>query len=371
MKGLRTALLLALCATGAARAQIVPTFNLYNSYTDNLFQTYDKQSEWITQAYFDLALVPTDNWSLYYTGNASLFSQFDDLFNHTHQAGAAYYKALGGRNALHGGGQVALRLGQALYDYRDFVRSEGYLKGKFYLQPTLLARLGYLLGYQDYVHERDYSFVEQELSTQVSKFLPSRTTLQAGLQLGVKTYARQIEPNPQTQLSARSGQGRTLAQLVSQAKIAQSLGQSTGLQLEFRHRANVAGQSRLVDAQAYDPDDDLFDDRYNYSGRRLRAAIKHFGPADVQLEVGGTSERRRYGGRPALDLDGLLVDDGADRRDRISSFSLGLERPFYPLWLDEREVSLELEWRYRDVSSNDEYYSAQAQTFSLGMQVGF
>ncbi|NKB68489.1 MAG: hypothetical protein GKR89_15620 [Candidatus Latescibacteria bacterium] len=365
------AALLTLGSTAAARAQVTPTFNLYNSYTDNLFQTYDKQSEWITQAYFDLGLVSTDNWSLYYTGNASLFSQYDDLFNHTHQAGVSYYRALGEKNALYGGAQLALRLDQALYDYRDFVRGEGYVQSKFYLQPTLLGRLGYVLGYQNYVQEPDYSFYEQEFSAQFSKFLPSRTTLQAGLQMGVKTYARAVEPNLDTQISARSGQERSLVQLLTQVKLAQSLGQGTGLQLEFKHRANVAGQSRPVDEALYNTDDDLFDDRYNYSGPRLRAGIKHYGPLEVELAIDGSNERRRYEGRPALDLDGLTVGSGADRRDRINSFSLGLQRPFYPLWLDEREVNLELEWLYRDVDSNDKYYSAQAQTFTLGVQVGF
>ena len=66
MKVCRRALVLALLTTTGAWAQFVPSINLYTSYTDNLFQTHDGQSEWITQAYIDLDYAPSGALSFYY-----------------------------------------------------------------------------------------------------------------------------------------------------------------------------------------------------------------------------------------------------------------------------------------------------------------
>ena len=36
-----------------------------------------------------------------------------------------------------------------------------------------------------------------------------------------------------------------------------------------------------------------------------------------------------------------------------------------------REIVLELEWLYRSVASNDAFYDADAQAYSVGVQFGF
>jgi hypothetical protein len=46
---------------------------------------------------------------------------------------------------------------------------------------------------------------------------------------------------------------------------------------------------------------------------------------------------------------------------------MGLERSFG--W--EREVVVQLDWLYREVDSNDPYYSGVSQTLSTGVQFGF
>ena len=123
MKVCRRALVLALLTTTGAWAQFVPSINLYTSYTDNLFQTHDGQSDWITQAYIDLDYAPSGALSFYYAGNASVFSQFEDLFSHTHQAGLSYYKPTGENDLLYGRARLSARLDRAIYSYRDFLFS--------------------------------------------------------------------------------------------------------------------------------------------------------------------------------------------------------------------------------------------------------
>lgn len=293
------ALLLAVTTTAAAGAQLVPSINLYTSYTDNLFQTHDGQSERITQAYIDLDYASSDALSFFYSGNASVFSEFEDLFSHTHQTGLSYFKPTGDNDLLYGRATLSVRLDRAAYSYRDFVQGEIQGLRKFYLRPTLLGRGGFALRYQDYINERDYSYIEQEVFGKISKFLPSRTTLQADSELGVKTYVGEANQDPQTLLETRSGRGRSLVQLVTRFKVAQSLAPGTGLQVEWLHRANLAGQNRFADPGLYNPDADLFDDHYSYDGHHYRAALKHLagGRSNWKPAPGGSDDTTRDGRR--------------------------------------------------------------------------
>jgi hypothetical protein len=368
---LKTALLFfVLTAVVPVAAQIVPRVNLYSSYTNNLFQTYNQQSSWINHVFIDLDYAPRTDLNLYYSGSTNVFSEYEDLFSHTHRTGVSYMHSGENLNTLHAGGELALRLDRPLYDYRDFLQAETYVNAKAYLKPTLLSRSGYSLRYQEYLNAGDYSFFEQVLFAQLSQFLPSRTTLQARAKLGLKTYARDVGSDTST-VPVRAGSDRNLVQLVSRLKIAQSLGNNTGLQLEYRRRANLAGQSRYAQEELYNPDDDLFDDHYSYSGDELRTTLKHLAPWGLLMELTGRSEQRNYEGRPALDLEGFLLAASTTREDTRNTLALTTEKTFY---LEEgrvREIRLQLEWLYRDIQSNDAYYQTDSQVYSTGVQIDF
>ena len=374
-----------LCAATPCTAQVIPRANLHASFTDNLFQSHDRQSAWITNAFIDLDYVPSSELNLYYTGSARVFTEFEELFNHTHQAGLSLVRPRNERDVLYAGAEISLRLDRPLYDYRDFVKAGGYATAKVYLRPSLLTRSGYSLRYQEYVNTRDYSFVDQTLFAQASQFLPTRTTVQVRGELGLKSYTRTVDESEEggeseesgesgenvSTTPARSGSGRHLAQLVSRLRVAQSLNLTTGLQLQYRNRRNVAGQSRYSADQVYNPDDDLFDDHYSYSGHEISATLKHLAANGWQLEVTGRSEDRHYGGRPALDLEGYLLESGDTRRDTRQSLSVGAERSIFPQAGWVREVRVQLGWLYSDIDTNDLYYRAAAQVFSTGIQLDF
>ena len=369
-------LVFVLCTALPGVAQVIPRANLHASFTDNLFQNYDRQSAWITNAFIDLDYVPSSELNLYYTGSARVFTEFEDLFNHTHQAGLSLVRPRNERDVLYAGAEISMRLDRPLYDYRDFVKAGGYATAKIYLRPSLLSRSGYSLRYQEYVNARDYSFVDQTLFAQLSQFLPTRTTVQVRGELGLKSYARAVDGSGEAAddtlaAPARSGSGRHLAQLVSRIKVAQSLNLTTGLQLQYRNRTNLTGQSRYRAEQVYNPDDDLFDDHHSFSGHELSATLKHLAGSGWQLEVTGRSEDRHYRGRPALDLEGFLLDSGETRCDTRRSLSVGAEKSIFPQAGWVREVRVQLGWLYSDIETNDLYYRATSQMFSSGIQLDF
>jgi hypothetical protein len=346
----------------------VPFLNLYTTYTDNLFQTRSRRPDWIRLAYLDLDYRRGEEFGLYYSGSAHLFQEYQDLFSHAHRLGLSYSRPGAEGEAVQAGAHLGMRLDRPLYEHRDFVEAGAFARLKRYLRPDLLARLGYVLHYQEYLNAPDYSFVEQQLHGQFTHFLPTRTTLQAGGELGLKTYTRPSGESVLSDRPARPGQDRLLLQSILHLKAAQSLGQGTGLQLEYRHRAPLSGQSRYAGLLLYNPDDELFDDRYSHAGYELNAALKHLGAWGLEWEGNMGREKRRYAGRPALDLEGLLLD--LAQQERRHTLRLGAKRRFYPA-KGPQEIVLDLEWLYRDISSNDPYYDTQVRTYSAGMQIGF
>ena len=366
----KTICLLALAAIWTATpagGQIVPRLNFFSSYTDNLFQTSERQSDWVNQFYLDFDYVARDDVNLYYSGNANVFNEFVDLFSHTHRVGLSYLKTGEDNGVLYAGSEIAVRLDRSLYDYRDFVQAQAFVNLKRYLRPTLMTRAGYTLRYQEYTHARDFSFVEQVGFAQVSAFLPRRTTLQMRTELGLKSYLRER----QTDEFFESGRQGAVLQWVVKLKAAQSLADVAGLRASYTMRRNISGESRPVEEAFYDADDELFDDRYSYQSDEVQAVLKYLAPLNAEVEVGGSWARRRYGGRPALDLEGNFIGADVERQDTRRSASLGLVKTFYMEGGWAREVDVEFEWLYRNTQSNDPYYDAAGQMFSTGVQIGF
>ena len=347
-------------------AQVLARVNLQSSYTDNLFQSSIKRSDWVNLLYVDLDYTLAERLGLYYTGNASVFSDNTDLFNHGHSIGVDYVGS-----GLSLGGGVGARLDQPVYEYRDFVSANAYIESKRYLRPTLLWRGGYRLQVQEYLNADTYSFTDQVAYGRLSFFLPSRTTVDLRSEVGVKSYLRGVGEEEIAGLAARSGKGRHLVQWVGRLKGAQSLGASTGVQLEYSRRQNIAGQSRYVLGEIYNPEDDLFDDRYSYTGDRVASTVKHLGIWSTEWSLRGSLERRHYSGRPALDLDGFLLADGQTRRDDRKSVSLSLGRTFFPLEGLLGQLDARLQWSYRHIDSNDPYYTAGTNTYLTSLRFTF
>ncbi|MDE2814479.1 MAG: hypothetical protein OXM01_15730 [Gemmatimonadota bacterium] len=372
-----------------AEAQVALNADLYTTYTDNVFLTASQRGDLMQSAYIDFDYQLDADLSLYYSGNANVFSKNADLFNHVHSFGASYARPLGAAGLFFAGTTLSLRLDRPLYDYRDFAAGRAFASFEPYLHPALITRLDYTLSYQNFLNAADYSYREQHLDAQLTHYLPTRTTLQLNGELGLKSYLQETaQPSRNPLLWG------------TRLKAAQSLGPNLGLQLAWHHQGILAGQSRYADwfwydpnklfddpyktkAKWYDPDelykaqfkaywydpDELFEDRYSYSGDQWSATLKYLAPLNCELAASFHRESRLYSQRPAYDLAGVLTGESTTETRRTAR--LGLARAFY---LDStlfREIAFELEWLYRSVASNDAFYDADAHAYSVGIQFGF
>ncbi len=372
----------------AAEAQVAFNADLYTTYTDNVFLTASPRGDLMQSAYIDFDCQLNADLGLYYSGNANLFSENADLFNHVHRLGASYARSLGAVGLFFSGASLSLRLDRPLYSYRDFAASRAFASFEPYLHPALITRLDYTLNYQNFLNAADYSYLEQHLAAQLTHSLPTRTTVQLNGELGLKSYLQQ---------TAQASRNPRL--WGTRLKAAQSLGPNLGLQLAWHHQGILAGQSRDADWFWYDPNkvfaefykaktkskadrhdrgefyqapptspaywydpDELFVDRYSYGGDQWSATLKYLAPLNSQLAASFQRESRRYNQRLAYD---------EPTTETRHTTHLGLVRTFYldSTWL--REMALELEWLYRLIESNDAFYDADAHAYSAGVQFGF
>ena len=171
---------------------------------------------------------------------------------------------------------------------------------------------------------------------------------------------------------ARTSDNDAQAQATAWLKVAQSVATRTGLQLQYTRQALLAGGTRYRRPEEYDPVEELFDDGYSRSGYELRATIKHQGAAGFDLLATARRARRLYEGRPALDLDGLPVGVGQNRRDTRTGLLVRLDRDLTahaPVHL--ANLVLRLEWSLLAVDSNDPYYDTSTRVYSAALRLGF
>ena len=366
-------LLSGLCAllfSVSLQAQVIPSAHLYSTYTDNLFLSNSRKADWINLAFVDLDYSFNEDFGLFYSGSAHIFNENDDLFNHLHQVGLSFARPLGELGSLYAGSEVGLRLDRPLYDYRSFLQARAFASAKLYLRPDLLAHASYALRRQDYINAKDYSYYEQNFKARLTHFLPTHTTLQLAGELGWKTHIAAVEDLSfiDFEIPARFGQDRHIVQWVASAKLAQSIGPDIGLQIEWRRRIPLSGDSRYLGTLFYNPDDDLFDDRYSYSGQHFTSSLKYLAPWATILQATVERETRSYSSRPAYDATGQTLDRAQEETRHGARFSL--QKTFY---LDEgwiREIGVDGEWSYRRIDSNDPYYDASARSYTLGVQIG-
>ena len=364
--------LMVLCGSGEATAQVSLRVTSYLSHTDNLFQNQDRRSDWIAQTRFHLGYVSTGAWHLYYAGSANVFDEYGDLLTHRHMLGMGYGWARANGDGLYGGVEGSARLDRPVYRHHDYLQADAHLSGRLQLPSSLLLRGGFRSRYRGYLNSGDFSFAEQIGFAQVSRTWQTKTTVRVRGELGAKSFARDAS-GPVGDLAVRTradGEG-TLVQSVIRCKIAQAVARGTGLQVEYTHRTNLVGSNRYAEVESYTGEDDAFDDRYSYSGKRVEATLKRVGRWGMVLSLTGQYEWRSFEDRPALDLDGWAIGADVTREDRRGSLFLEAEKVFHLKtgWL--REVGIHLESLVQDVDSNDPYYATSTRIHSVGFSFGF
>lgn len=335
---------------------ISANLKIYGTYIDNIFQTALSESDYVTLTYLDTSYYITSGASISYDANVNLFSEHSDLRNHIHHLSFDYERKVSdGVGLLSLGGTLGFRQNTPEYNPYDRRAGNVYAALKYYLTETILGKVGYRMDYESYPNYHAADFLENYGFAQFSKFFQSRTTLQVWADAGRREYP---------DLDSKNG-GSYAAQVTGSIKIAQSLTDFTGLQLQYlRHYApRSIGDDQIMEDGYYSLEDFLEDD-YSYSSQEYQITLKHLGPWRTMAKGTLSRESREYR------IPSIYTADQT-RRDKDITLFLEAEKKFSLPLGSFPALALHIQFLHRRSNSNDPYYDYSANIFSIGTKAIF
>lgn len=320
-------------------------FKLYEAYVDNLFQTSTPYSDYVTLLGLDASINLGESSSIQCISDVNLFSEYSDLHNQTHYFGINYEKNIfSGQGILKLSGFTGLHDNTSEYARYDYKSIGGQSSLKYYFSETLFLLTEYQSEYEDHSNFKDYSSLENYGIIQISKSFSTRTTLQTRLETGRKDYTS-LDDNATV--------------ITGSIKIAQSLADLTGVQLQYTQHKAFGNPSYLLNNYYLLEDQD---DEYIYSGNKWQLTLKHYAPLNIMLKGTLSREQRSYN---------FLIADGQKRNDTNTSVLLELEKKFSLNRSLFQNISFHLQFLHKDIRSNDPNFQSSTNILSIGSGISF
>jgi hypothetical protein len=330
-----------------AETPLSANLKVYEAYIDNLFQTSTPDSDYITLMNLDASFDLSPNTSAIYNVDVNLFNEYSDLHNQTHYLSINHKKALfDEQGILYFGGRMGLRDNTSEYAYNNYRSAGAYSNLKYYLTQTAYAQAEYRIKYENHQNYQNYTSFENYGSVQINKSFSTKTTLQARFEAGRRDYVN-FDDN------------RNVNQVTGFVKVAQSLTDLTGLQLQYRwHNAPKSFPYPVNDYyRMEDPDDE-----YTYSGTLWQLILKHYAQWNIMLKGTLGRDKRLYN---------TSINDKQGRNDTSNIVSLEIEKRILSGNSLLRNTSLHLQFLHKTTKSNDPYYQSSTNIFSMGTGISF
>lgn len=351
MKSILSTLCVFLLATSANAAEFIREANVSSTADNNIFATSEQTSDYLTEISTYLASSTSGDGfdtRLFYQGTGYLFASEGERSFTTQEVGIAHARKLGsGRNALYAGASLLTRIDHADYNLYDYAGMRAFLNGKFYATSSTMVRLGYHLATRNYWNLDTASYADHYLFGQVTRFLPTKTTLRGDVSYSYKTHF--------------SDEG----QFVLGGQVAQSIRPGTGISLRYQRRINTIAPAADLSIDGFNLDEDILVDRYDYSGHETTLRLTQQLPMGATLRLAGGYETQTYDDQVALEADGTPTSDLAIRLDRITFGEAVLEVPLID------RLDLGMNYRWEKSRSNDAYYvydGRKAFSIDLGLK---
>jgi len=160
-------------------------------------------------------------------------------------------------------------------------------------------------------------------------------------------------------------------QWIGKIRIAQSLGNSTGLSADFLLRRNPVNMARFLPGQVsvYITEEELFDDRYGYESEEIEILFTQYLPWKFILKSSPGFRWKNYSKHHALDKDGEILSDQKLRVDQQILFWINLNKSFSIFKGKEANIFFDFYWIKNQ--SNDFYYNYEVSLISMGLGLSF
>jgi hypothetical protein len=368
--------------------------------------------------------------------DAGSYASEGDWSYRLHRFDGRFRLDLSSSTRLHVGASGALRRNGAAWQDADYDAVAGFANLETTPREGLTFRTGYRIDRRVFDAMRSLDQTEQGVFASLLVNLPSGTTLIAEARGGVKGYRGEpvavVTPDePATGASgppstaapsgqgapasggngsgangsggngtgaqgARGGAGQAAAttamgpgtrpvllpataspsdhaqQLTLLARVAQSLGERTGLSLQATWRGTGGTvPPAVVTTPAGFFDDGVYDDPYasDHAGAELR--LKHVRPGGAVFEAAGRRFVQSYTAALALGPDGAPLPGEPLREDRVWRASATAEVPLFPAKTGALAVGLQLGCAFTRSASNDAFYDYRNHAGAVALTLGY
>lgn len=310
------------------------------------------------------------NIGLAYLGSYNYYSVVPGRSYQTHTGSLTYARLFGNEDQTlwSSAASFGIRTDREEYEYYDNTTFAFSTALKHQLGESVLGRAGYTLRTMSFANLPAFDYTEHLLFVQSSFFLPSRTTLIAEVDLGVKVYST---PNEDTTGALTAGRGRMssslsspgVAQATGMLRIGQSVFQNTGLSLTGSWQVNLRREARFLTSDyGLVSDDEIFEDHYGYQGPGGSLMLTQILPLDMKLRVTGSWQRRGYTPRAAYNEVGVQI--APERIDNRRALNVSLHIPVTPAGF-----TLGVAFDHIVNASNDPFFSYTNNAFTVQLTI--
>lgn len=346
-------------------SQSYAQFSLYtnvNSYfDDNIFNNYLAEQDFINSfslgSAFDIES-EYNNLSTYYDGNFTFFNEYNQKSSNLHKVGIVNTYFVNEENPLNIGVNLSVRNYRDDYNIYDWQTISAYANYRHLTGENDFILAGYIFGRTKYNNLDIFSYNEHKGLIKLQFAFETKTTVLISGEAGYKDYIQQLNQSDFT---------NNIWQVSSFLRVAQSLGENTGMSLFAGIRKNFKDGTRYLNNNDYYYfEEELLNDQYSSDGFEGGTRITQLLTPIMILSGFVNYAQNNYTNLTAADLEGNSLGDF--REDKRLSFGVKLEINLVSILPG---LFGDVNWNFIRNNSNDPFYDYNNQIFSAGLEFNF
>lgn len=268
------------------------------------------------------------------------------------------------------------RINKDIYAYFDYKNFSLYYNHQLEIENFYIS-LAPFTSLTKYRYIPILDNLQTTINMSINRGFESSTTLIVGGALNYKsytspslsgTYSYLDETNTLVTESFNDQNVSSLTQILSFARVAQSITETTGLAVQFTNRSILSGFGSFVkDLNViYGDESEMFDDPVNYEGNNLSIELTQILFEDVQLKAGYFLNRKNYPSQGVYD-EQLSYNTGIMRNDTQSVFNLSAKKNIPLEFLNGLNLSVGLNFQTITNKSNSYLFDYKSNSFNLNL----
>lgn len=316
-----------------------------------------------------------NTFSVGYYGSYINFSELSDRNFYWHQL-AIWKDFENGTMGLY----TEQRLNNELYNYFNYSNYTAYFLHRFNLKDFYFS-FNPNLSLTTYKNIGILDNLKASVSLNVNHSFETETTLILG---GTFNYKKYLDPNQSgvftylnefNQLVTENYNDQnvsSITQIISYLRVAQSLGNKTGLAAQFTNRSIINGFANQVKElnMIYGDESEIFDDPVNYEGNSISIELTKIFDEEWTFKLGYYLNNKFY---PSQGIYNSLSEYYTDimRTDIQNIFNININKSFSLNEAETTSLSLTLNYQYINNKSNSYWFKYNANSFNVGLSLEF